>query len=84
MSIPKIDAHQHFWLYNEEEYSWIGPDDYILKRNYLPSDLAHHLDNLGYSGKLQFRPDKHWMKQGGSCPWQISINKSKQWLVGLI
>ncbi len=52
MSIPKIDAHQHFWLYNEEEYSWIGPDDYILKRNYLPSDLAHHLDNLGYSGSI--------------------------------
>ncbi len=52
MSIAKIDAHQHFWLYNQDEYSWIGADDHILKRNHLPSDLAHNLDNLGYSGSI--------------------------------
>jgi L-fuconolactonase len=34
-----IDAHQHFWRYNAEEYGWIGSAMDILKHDYLPSDL---------------------------------------------
>lgn len=46
----KIDAHQHFWHYNTTEYEWMGEDDGILKRDYLPDDLLTELLNSGYSG----------------------------------
>ena len=36
----RLDAHQHFWLYNEVDYDWIGPGMEVLKRDRLPVDLA--------------------------------------------
>lgn len=36
----RIDAHQHFWCYEPEEYAWIGESDSVLKRDFLPADLA--------------------------------------------
>ena len=35
----KIDAHQHFWIYNSTEYGWIDESMKVLKRDYLPGDL---------------------------------------------
>ncbi len=35
----RIDAHQHFWRYNAQEYGWIGPEMAGLKRDFLPPDL---------------------------------------------
>jgi len=30
----RVDAHQHFWIYNEEEYKWIGESMLKLRRNF--------------------------------------------------
>ncbi len=35
----RLDAHQHFWRYNPEEYPWIPPGS-PLQRDWLPEDLA--------------------------------------------
>jgi L-fuconolactonase len=35
----RIDAHQHFWRYNAEQYPWIPPGS-PLHRDWLPTDLA--------------------------------------------
>ncbi|MDX9947036.1 MAG: amidohydrolase family protein [Bacteroidales bacterium] len=48
----KIDAHQHFWIYNSSEYGWIGHNMDILKRNYTPEDLCNELIKAGYSGSV--------------------------------
>ncbi len=34
-----IDAHQHFWIFDEERDSWITPDMEVIRRNFLPEDL---------------------------------------------
>ncbi len=44
----RIDAHQHFWKYNSEEYSWIDDSMSILRRDFLPSDLRPELDAAGF------------------------------------
>ena len=36
----KIDAHQHFWNFNEKDYGWIGEQEAVLKQDFLPKDLA--------------------------------------------
>ncbi|MFB3920951.1 MAG: amidohydrolase [Terriglobia bacterium] len=48
----KIDAHQHFWIFNAKEYGWIGPGMEILKRDYLPEDLAPLLEPEGIGGTV--------------------------------
>ena len=37
---PTIDSHQHFWDIERLEYPWMPPGDNVLRRNYLPEDLA--------------------------------------------
>lgn len=34
-----IDAHHHFWRFNEREYGWIDPAQTALRRDFLPADL---------------------------------------------
>src|SRR5882757_9685835 len=48
--ISKIDAHQHFWKYDAAEYGWIGPDQHVLRRDYLPADLHKEMSAAGMSG----------------------------------
>lgn len=36
----RIDAHQHFWHYDPEEYGWISDEMAVLRRDFLPEDLA--------------------------------------------
>lgn len=48
----RIDAHQHFWSYNRDEYGWIGDNMALLKRDFLPPDLKSELVNAGFDGSV--------------------------------
>ncbi|MCU0456397.1 MAG: amidohydrolase family protein [Bacteroidales bacterium] len=48
----KIDAHQHFWIYNSAEYGWIDESMKVLKRDYLPADLLPELKKYGFEGSV--------------------------------
>ncbi len=48
----RIDAHQHFWRYDEREYGWIGPEMAGLRRDYLPGDLRPLQEALGIEGTV--------------------------------
>ena len=48
----RIDAHQHFWRYNPEEYSWIDGTMGPLQRDFLPQDLYPVLEACGVSSTL--------------------------------
>jgi len=48
----KIDAHQHFWRYNPEEYPWIDDSMSVLKRDFLPDDLQLLLLQQGFDGSI--------------------------------
>jgi len=48
----KIDTHQHFWAYNAREFGWMGPGMEILKRDYLPPDLAPLLMSARIDGTV--------------------------------
>lgn len=53
------DAHNHFWQYDPVNYSWIGDDIAILKKNFLPEQLKPSLDYFKISGvvAVQARQD---------------------------
>lgn len=48
----KIDAHQHFWVFNKTGYNWIDDRMQVLKRNFLPADLQPELTKAGMSGSV--------------------------------
>lgn len=50
--MTRIDAHQHFWEVARGDYHWLTPDLEPLYRDYLPKDLAAHLETHGISGTI--------------------------------
>jgi L-fuconolactonase len=38
-----IDAHQHFWRYNTDEFGWIDDSMRAIQRDFLPDDLTPEL-----------------------------------------
>jgi len=48
----RIDAHQHFWSYNSDEYGWIADNMALLKRDFFPPDLKSELVNAGFDGSV--------------------------------
>jgi L-fuconolactonase len=46
----RIDAHQHFWLYDAREYDWIEEGMEALRRDFLPPDLRPLLARAGFDG----------------------------------
>ena len=49
---PIIDAHQHFWRYNDSEYPWMSDEQVVLKRDYLPEELADLMTQAGVAGTV--------------------------------
>ena len=63
-----IDAHQHFWRYDAQEYGWIGPDMAVLKKDYLPEDLRPLQQEVGIAGTVavqarQTLAETYWLLQ---------------------
>ncbi|MCB9876292.1 MAG: amidohydrolase family protein [Planctomycetes bacterium] len=48
----RIDAHQHFWRYNAEQYPWIDARMQRIARDFLPDDLAPELEASGFDGAI--------------------------------
>lgn len=42
-----IDSHHHFWDVGMRDYQWMPPGESVLRRNYLPEDLAPALQQGG-------------------------------------
>ncbi|MFK7696078.1 amidohydrolase family protein [Paenibacillus sp. HJGM_3] len=40
----RIDAHQHYWKLDRDDYGWLTPAMPVLYRDYLPEHLRPHLE----------------------------------------
>jgi L-fuconolactonase len=48
----RIDAHQHFWIYNPRDYIWIDDSMAALRCDFLPADLKPELERTGFDGSI--------------------------------
>lgn len=46
----RIDSHQHFWQYNPAEHTWMTGAMDVLKKDFLPMDLAPLLNQISFDG----------------------------------
>jgi L-fuconolactonase len=47
-----IDSHQHFWHYNPAQHVWMTESMTVLRRDFLPDDLAPLLKSTGFDGTV--------------------------------
>jgi len=48
----RIDAHQHYWRYQPQEYAWISPDMAVLQQDFLPENLRPNLLKQQLDGSI--------------------------------
>ena len=48
----RIDAHHHLWRFDPVEYSWIGEQDSVLRRDYRTADLLRELESGGIDAAI--------------------------------
>jgi len=54
----KIDAHQHFWVYDRVRDSWIDDTMKVIRKDFLPSDLAPIYKKNGIDGCVAVQADQ--------------------------
>lgn len=54
----RIDAHQHFWMYNSIRDAWINDDMQVLRKNFLPEDLRPLLQKNNMDGCVAVQADQ--------------------------
>ena len=52
-----IDAHQHFWNYNEERHTWITPEMSVLRSDYYPNFSEPLFRGQGFTGCVAVQAD---------------------------
>ena len=54
----RLDTHQHFWKYDSVRYAWIDEPMSVIRRDFLPDDLAPILKDNGIDGCIAVQADQ--------------------------
>ncbi len=76
----RIDAHQHFWRYNPDEYAWIDESMALLQRDFLPADLESELRRIGFDGSIAVQA-RQTIEE---TRWLLQLAESSSSILGVI
>jgi len=54
----KIDAHQHFWIFDEVRDSWITDDMAVIRADFMPNHLLAELQQHNFDGSVVVQSDQ--------------------------
>lgn len=57
-NIGCIDSHQHFWHYEPVKHSWINDEMAVIRKDFLPADLAPIIKSNGVIGTVAVQADQ--------------------------
>ena len=60
----RIDSHQHFWIYNADEYPWTDDSRAPLKVDYMPPDLQPLMTATGIDGTVAVQARQNLRETG--------------------
>jgi len=76
----RIDAHQHFWHYNPEEYGWIDERMSGLRCDFLPSDLQPELERAGFDGSIAVQAQQTIEE----TRWLLELAAASPFILGVV
>ncbi|MEO7769318.1 MAG: amidohydrolase, partial [Ferruginibacter sp.] len=56
--MQRIDAHQHFWLFDPVRDSWINEEMSLIQKDFLPKDLQPILQENNFDGCVVVQSDQ--------------------------
>jgi len=76
----RIDAHQHFWKYNQAEYSWITDSMKVLRKDFLPADLLPLLKQSGFDGSIAVQARQSLEE----TRWLLNLSRENDFIKGVV
>lgn len=76
----RIDAHQHFWRYNTDEFDWIDDSMSVLRRDFLPHDLQPALKSAGFHGSVAVQARQSLEE----TRWLLELAASSPQILGVV
>jgi L-fuconolactonase len=78
--VTTIDSHHHFWSYNPEDYAWITDALRVLRRDYLPADLAGEMRAAGVGGVISVQARQTLAE----TRWLLDLARSHEFVRGVV
>lgn len=75
-----IDTHQHFWKYDPENYSWINDEMQVIRRDFLPGDLAVVLKENKVQGCVAVQADQ----TEAETDWLLELAAKNDFIKGVV
>lgn len=75
----RIDAHQHFWAYNTDEYPWI-PTNSPLHRDWLPDNLMREQYRVGIGGSIAVQARQSVLES----EWLLGLSDHHSSILGVV
>jgi L-fuconolactonase len=76
----RIDAHQHFWRYSQEEYGWINDEMATIRRDFLPGDLLPLLKDAGIDATVAVQAHQSIEE----TEWLLELAGANPWIAGVV
>jgi len=76
----RVDAHQHFWIYNQKDYKWIGLSMRKLQRNFLPSHLNKEFKKNG----IDFCVTVQARQTIQETKWLLKLAQNNSFIKGIV
>jgi len=76
----RIDAHQHFWEYNQMDYSWIDDSMHIIKKDFLPEHLILELTKEGFDGSIAVQARQTLQE----TTWLLDLSNDHDFIKGVV
>lgn len=75
-----IDTHQHFWKYDPVNYSWINDEMQVIRRDFLPGDLAVVLKENKVQGCVAVQADQ----TEAETDWLLELAAKNDFIQGIV
>lgn len=76
----RVDAHQHFWRYSQEEYGWISDPMAAIRRDFLPGDLRPLLLESGIDATIAVQARQSLAE----TDWLLDLADGHDWIAGVV
>lgn len=78
--IRRIDAHQHFWRYRPDTHGWVDDSMSMLRRDFLPEDLAPLLEANAFDASLAVQAQQNT----GETRWLLDLADQCPFIAGVV
>jgi L-fuconolactonase len=75
-----IDTHHHFWKYSPREYGWIDDNMKVIRRDFLPPDLAKEIKAAGVDGAISVQA----RQSVEESDWLLGMAAKSGFLLGVV